>query len=216
MADEMKPGEEKVVKSHYPPNSHKAKEAPKAKTERVKLEKVITGEARKQKKSLGRKISETITGDDMRSVGNYLVMDVFVPALKNLIVDMLSQGAERAFYGDTRRSRSGRPGYTSYNRAYTGSKPQEGRRELSQRSRASHDFDGIIIGDRGEAEKVIDDLVEVIRNYDVATVLDFYDLVDIRGNFVDEKWGWNDLRSAGVRRVRDGYLIDLPKPIELD
>ena len=82
---------------------------------------------------------------------------------------------------------------------------------MSTRDKATHNFDGIILESRREAEEVIDRLGDLIDNYDAATVSDLYELVGITGSFTDDKWGWTDIRSAGIRRVREGYLLQLPR-----
>lgn len=87
---------------------------------------------------------------------------------------------------------------------------------MSQRGRARHDFDEIVLDERAEAEEVIDKLYEVVSRYEFATVADLYDLVGLPSNHTDHKWGWSDLRGAGVSRIRDGYLLDLPDPEPLD
>ena len=79
-----------------------------------------------------------------------------------------------------------------------------------------HDFNEIILGTRVEAEEVIDRLFDLLSKYDNASVADLYELVGITANFTDEKWGWTDLRGASVAKVRNGYLLDLPRPEPLD
>ena len=46
----------------------------------------------------------------------------------------------------------------------------------------------------------------------MATVRDLYEMVGIRAAHTDEKYGWVDIRDARVDRVRDGYVLDLPRP----
>jgi hypothetical protein len=87
---------------------------------------------------------------------------------------------------------------------------------MSQRGRAKHDFDEIVLDQRAEAEEVIDRLYDVVNKYEQATVADLYDLVGLSSTHTDHKWGWTDLRGAGVSRIRDGYLLDLPDPEPLD
>lgn len=207
-------------KVNYTGNSHKIKES---KTEtsgrEKKVEKVISGEAVKRQKPLGRKVAETFAGDDVQSVGNYILFDVVLPAAKAMISDAASQGVERLLFGDSARSAKpgNRSGYTSYNRMYSGgastaSKP----REISRRARTNHEFDEVILTTRGEAEEVLERLGDLVDEYDSATVSDLYDLVGITGSFTDDKWGWTDLRTAGVSRVREGYLLSLPRTQPLD
>ena len=88
-------------------------------------------------------------------------------------------------------------------------------RVMSRQARARHDFDEIILESRTEAEEVIDKLYEVISRYESATVADLYQLVGLSSSHTDYKWGWTDIRGAGVSRSRDGYVLDLPEPIPL-
>jgi hypothetical protein len=203
------------MKVNYPGNSHKARESKESAPEK-NIEKVISGEAIQRKKSAGSKFKDVFTGEDARSVGSYILFDVFIPALKSMLADATSQGIERILFGDARRSSSGgKQGYTSYNKMY-GSKPSSNTRELSNRARATHNFGEVILSSRGEAEEVLDRLTALIDTYSVATVSDLYDLVGITGSFTDDKWGWFDLRGSGINRVREGYLINLPQTQPID
>lgn len=219
MPEEQKP--EKPVKLNYPGNSHKERDTPDKPEGRKPLEKIITGEAAQKKKTLGQKIAETFTGDDAQSVGSYILFDVVIPTVKTMISEAVSQGAERLLFGDSSRRSLGnrRPQqHTSYNKMYTArSEPSRSEgRSISQRGRATHDFDEIVLESRGDAETVLDRLGDLIADYDVATVSDLYDLVGITGSFTDDKWGWFDLRGASVTRVRAGYLLNLPKTAPID
>lgn len=217
--------DEKITKTtrvvNYSGNSYGKKTADdKEDAPKEKVEKVVTGEVIQRKKGMGRRIADTFTGEDFGSVRQYVIFDVAVPALKSLISDMVSQGIERTLFGDSRpRGGGGSGARVSYNRMYGGgnTRRDESRRPaMSQRGRATHDFAEIIIGTRAEAETVLDTLIECLDKYDVVTVAELYDAVGITGSFSDDKWGWNDLRQAGVRRVRDGYLLELPAPMVLD
>lgn len=69
---------------------------------------------------------------------------------------------------------------------------------------------------RVEAEEVIDRMFDLVSQYEMVTVADLYDLVGLANNYTDEKWGWTDIRGAGVSRIKGGYLLDLPRPEPLD
>jgi hypothetical protein len=205
----------------YPTNSHRQKE-PKPPAEK-KIQQITTGDVVRRKKPLSKRFAETFVGGDARGVWGYIVLDVLVPAAKDTIADAFSQGIERMLFGDSRspgrRSRpGGQNGYVSYNRyAPTSSIRRDEPRNLSRRSRASHDFDEIILSSRVEAEEVIDRLFDLISRYDVATVADLYELVGVDSNYTDNKWGWSDIRGTGATRTRGGgYLLDLPRPEPLD
>lgn len=211
-----------VSSSAYPANSHKARNGNTTETtERKKIDKVINGDAVKRKKGLGRKMAETFTGDDVHSVGTYILFDVIMPAAKTMVSDAVSQGIERMLFGDGARRTSSKSGvgHTSYNRMYNAGASRDNRssdRPTASRTRVDHEFDEVILETRGEAEEVMDLLMDLIQNYDVVTVSDLYDSVGISGSYTNDKWGWTNLKGAGIRRVRAGYLIDLPRPVALD
>jgi hypothetical protein len=207
--------------SEFPSNTNKEKVN---RQEPKKVERVVESEVIRRKKPLGKRLTETFVGGDARSVWSFVALDVLVPAAKDMLADAVSQGVERMIFGEARSTsrRTGRrPGesYIAYNRYASGNRdrrddPRD--RSLSRRARAAHDFDEIILNTRVEADEVIDRLFDLVAKYETATVADLYDLVGIQGSYVDDKWGWSDIRGAGVTRVRNGYLLDLPRPEPLD
>ena len=64
---------------------------------------------------------------------------------------------------------------------------------------------------RAEAEEVLDRMSEIIDTYGAVSVADLYDLVDVSGTYTDNNYGWDNLRNAEAVRVRDGYILKLPK-----
>lgn len=206
-------GRQRTVKVTYPGNSRTGKELPPEK----KVEKITVGEVRTRKKGLASRISGSMVSERGDSVGSYILFEVLIPAAKNMISDAVSQGVERMLFGEVRsRGRSdSRPGYTNYNkvRSTTG---EYGNRDISRRSRTTHDFDEIILSSRGEAEEVLDRLRDLVDKYETATVNDLYDLVGVTGSFTDDKWGWYDLREAMVRATRGGYIVILPRTQPID
>jgi hypothetical protein len=204
----------------FPGNSRRQRDRPQT-PEPKKVERVVQSQVGRRKRSLGKRMSEAFVGGDARGVWNFVALDVLIPAAKDMLADAISQGFERLIFGEARsRSRSGRrPGesYVNYNR-YSRDRRDDPRDRptMSHRARAAHDFDEIIIGTRVEAEEVLDRMFDIVNRYDCATVADLYDLVGIQGAHTDEKWGWNNLAGAGVTRVRNGYLLDLPRPEPLD
>lgn len=205
------------VEVEFPANSHRVKET---KEEPRKIEKVIKGKALQRKKSLYKRFVETFIGEDVNSVTSYILHDVLIPAAKSTLSDMVQGGIEMLLFGERRGSRTTRDkgrSFVSYNNysSPTGARRDE-RREPTQRNRSMHNFDDIVLVTRGEAEEVLSHLVDLITDYGEASVADLYDLVGLTEEFTDRKYGWTNLRSASVSRAREGYLLNLPKPILLD
>ena len=192
-----------------------------------KIERVTTGEVIRRKTPLGKRFAETFGGGDAQGVASYVLQDVLLPAAKDMVADAVSQGIEKMLFGEARgggrsrinNQRKSASTYTSYNKFAVKpghrTDPRESR-EMSRRSRATHDFNDIILDSRVEVQSVIDHLFMLIDEYDVATVADLYELVGVTGSFTDEKWGWTDVRGASISKVRDGYLLDLPRPEVID
>lgn len=211
----------------YPSNSHKSRGREAAPQPEKKVERVVQGEVLRRKKPLGRRLASHFFGTDARGAMGHVVVDVLLPMIKDGFIESFHEGIDNVFDND-RRSRRGRrrPGdgsYVSYGRY--GSDRRGGRpdprdrdepRHMSRRGRANHNFDEIILPTRVEAEEVIDRLFDLCSKYEVATVEDLYEMVGITSEYTDKKWGWDDLRGVGAVRVRNGYLLDLPRPEPID
>lgn len=206
----------------FPANSHKAKaEEPK------KIDPVVTGGVKRRKTPLGRRFAETFVGGDAKSVSNYIVFEVLIPAAKDTISDAFSQAIDRMLFGESRgRSRTinsrtnNSTGYVSYNRfSQNGAMRQQ--REQSQtmmsRQRQQFKYEQIILDTRAECDEVLERMRDLVEQYDTVTVADLYSLVGISSEHTDGKWGWaHNIMDARVTRVPGGYLLDLPSPDPVD
>lgn len=206
--------EKKSPYGNLPSNSKKSR------TEKPELKKIITGDVVQQKKSLGKRIAESFTGDDSRTVGSYVLFDVILPAAKQLISDATTQAVERLLFGGDGRGQGGaRRSYTAYNRYGAGisnSRVPSVTSVQKPNPRAVHNFDDIVLESRSAVEEVLDALTELVSTYGLATVADLYELVGITGSYTDDKWGWTSMAGARPEKVRDGYLIFLPKTESLE
>jgi hypothetical protein len=214
----------------YPGNSYNQvprTEPQKPKQEAKKVEKVIQGAAVRRKKSLGKRFREFYFSRNAKDAWGSMLTDSLIPGTKDVIVDFLQQTIEVIFLGEgrslhrRRMLRSGPYGNFDYTRPSRTTMLRDPRHEesrgISRRARISQDFDEIVLESRVEAEEVIDNLFELVSRFNVATVADLYDLVGIESNYIDRKWGWEDLRGAGATRVKGGgYLLDLPRPEPLE
>ena len=207
------------VKMNYASNSHKAKEAGPPKEE---VKKIIKGGVVQKKAPLGKKFKESLFGGTLVAAGHYILYDVLIPALQALLVDSIRGGSERLVYGEKVNPgirRDGNRSYVNYG-GYSNQgqgvirRPQQPAQDLNRAAR--HNFDMNILETKGDAEDVLSQLVGLVDQYGQASVGDMNTLLGITGDFTDQKWGWTNLSSAYVSRVREGYLINLPKPIPLE
>jgi hypothetical protein len=196
---------------NYPPNSHKSK-AEEATEQTKRVEKVVTGPVKIKKKSEVRKLADVFVADDIGNVKDYIVKELLVPTIKNTISNIVRDGIDMLLFGSPRRDNKprGAIGHVDYTK-YSRDEP----RSVNTSRPAAYRHEDIVVDTRGEAEDVITQMEAVIDTYGSVSVGDLYDLVGISGNYTDHKYGWTNLHNAQPVRVRDGYMISLPKAIPL-
>ena len=180
-----------------------------------KVQKVISGNVKTKKKTEIHKFRDVFISEDAANVKTYILMDVLVPAVKKAIKDIVTDGIEMILYGESgRSSKRSDAGKISY-RSYYDRRDDDRRSSSASRGRNSYSYDDIIFDSRGEAEEVLSRMDELIDTYGNVSVADLYDLVGITGNFTDNKYGWINIRNAEPVRVRDGYMLRLPRATPL-
>lgn len=200
----------------YKPNSHKAKEGETA--EKKEIKKVVSGPVKTKKKSETSKFMSNFISDDAQNVKSYIFSDVLIPAAKKLLYDIVTDSIDMILYGGTgdrnRKSKSSNgTSYVSYS-DYSNKNRKDDRGRATTSSR--FDFEDILFNNRGEAEAVREQMEEVIDRYGFVTVADMYDMADLSAPYTASKYGWTNIRSAEVVRVRDGYILKLARPAAID
>lgn len=203
--------------TEYPNNSHSAREksdaAAAGKTEK-KLDKVVTGAARTKKKSEARRFFNIFVPEDTERVKSSILVDVIVPGVKSAIADMISI----ILFGDTGRIGGRKSGGSriAYQKYYDDRR--DDRRDYGRpRAAVGFEYDDIIFETRGDADLVLDQLESAIAKYDVASVADLYDLAGVTcRNYTANRYGWTDIQAAKVVRTSEGYVIRLPRAVQIN
>lgn len=193
----------------------------------VSKDKVVT-----EKAPLVERIIGKIASQDTAEAVGYLFDSIVVPGIKNLALDAL----ESFWFGNFNRARDafrrGRGDYYDYGSAYYGSRGYAGRDRGRGRDprdsypddysrgrddrRETKSYRNIVLRYHDDAEEVVNRMRAQISAYGEVTVFELFSLVDIQGAYTDHNWGWRDPRDIGIRRVSNGYLIDVPEPLYLD
>ncbi len=199
----------------YKPNSYKSRENQKVLTssDEKKIEKVVKSTVRTKKKSCLSKIADQFVSEDASSVKSYILTDVFIPAIKKLVYDTITDGFSMVLYGSTSAGKKKTIGSNiSYRQFYD--RRDDDRRTLSSGSR--FEYDDLIFDSRGEAEAVLSQMDVIIDSYGVVSVADLYDLADLSAPYTSNKYGWTNVNTAEVARLRDGgYVIKLPRAMPI-
>lgn len=166
-----------------------------------------------KKKSEIKKFSDVFLAEDVGNVGNYILMDVVIPAIKKTLSDIVRDGVDMMLFGGRRSSGSSGTNarYVSYSKM---SDRRDERRDYPE-NRTRFSYDSISLDSRGDAELVLSRMEDAIEEYGTVSVGDLYDLVGQSCDHTAYNYGWMNLRNAKVISTRDGYMLDLPKAMPL-
>lgn len=182
---------------------------------REKLDPVVSAPTKTKKRSTWDKVKEEFVSGDGKSIGDYLLLDVLVPAVKSTIQAMINNGVDMILYGDTNSGRNRnnfQPSRTSYRQYY-----DQPRGNYYSRPKTDYNYDEIVFGSRGDAELVLYYMRESIAKYRVVRVADYLEWSNRDSSFTDNNYGWTNLDYVQIRTTRDGgYYLDLPRPMVLD
>lgn len=202
--------------AEYPDNSHSARERKQdgSSPPEKKLDKVVSGGAKTRKKSEVRKFANIFVPEDTENVKSYILMDVIVPGIKNAIADVVSI----MLFGEAGRlGGRGKGGSRVSYQKYYDDRRDDRRSYGRPRAAAGYEFDDIIFETRGDADLVLDQMDAAIDQYRMVSVADLYDLAGITcRSYTANKYGWTDLQTAKVVRTREGYILQLPRTVQID
>lgn len=194
----------------------------------------------RRKQSIWKSVGDKFISEDAEYVGSSILDDILIPALRDLINDILHGAIDMTFGGggNYRSGSYGRRGRgrsrISYDRMYDDRRYSGRRRDMDdddyedRRSRRRlpdcsefvfdpRDFDKPSDA-KCAAEDLLDDMADRIEEYGEVDMAWFLDQVgeDVKGMWHAEDWGWKNLSGVRVRGSnRSGWYIDLPKPREL-
>lgn len=199
--------------AEYTNNSFKAKEEKKERTEK---QAVVSKTPKTRKKSEIRKAAGLFISEDASTVKEHLIQDVVIPTAKDLIVNVITDAVNIIFWGSTRR-KSGSGTRIGYASRFDEVRDPRDRDRDRRRDRTAIEYDDIIFDNRGDAEAVLANMDACLEQYGTVTVLDLFDFAGVTThNYMADRYGWKNLSNAEVRRIRDGFIIDLPRAFPID
>ena len=201
---------------NYTPNSNRFKEEQKSKEREKRVDKpVVTGKVMTKKPSKIRRLTSEFISDDAKNVKSFVFGEVLIPAIKKAISDIVTNGIDMVLYGESRkgnkRSTADRVSYRDYY-----SRDYRSTRNDRPPAPSSYSYDDIVLESRGEAQDVLNRMDELMDSYGLVRVADLFDLVGKRHDYTDMNYGWVNIASAEIVRVREGYWIKMPRAIPID
>lgn len=204
----------------YKPNSHRSKEAQNAgaapaQPERPKPEKVISGKAVAKPKGKLAQIAGNFIVEDFKKVKEYIIKDVILPTLKDMLWTSIARGSERMLYGESGHSpKNSKLGHINYGGIF---KQVVSNGDPARSTNRQHFLDSIILDDYGDAQRVLAAMEAYIAKYGSVTVAELHEFIDEpMGDYTNTQWGWRSVNTVTITRVSDGkYKINLPEAVSL-
>lgn len=195
----------------FKPNSYKSLEKQKSTDiPDKKIEQVANGKLKK--KSEIQKFADAFVSDDIKNIGDYIVRDVLIPNIQTAILDVVTKALKAAFYGESNKKSNSPSSKVSYRSFYEDDSNKK-KESSYYRGASNFSYDDITFENRGEAERTLLLMDELIKEYGVVSVGDFYEMagVPIDGNYTYNNYGWTNISNAKIVRMGEEYLITLPK-----
>lgn len=202
--------------AEYKNNSFKAREK-EEKTATVTVSKVVKGAVVTKKPGIGQKIKNTFISDDINNIKQYIICDVIVPSLKEMIItsiDMALNGGKRKTTA-TKNNAFASPIQVAYNSMFSGGLGKV-TNAVTGSSSIGWNGDDILLASRGDAEEVLNQMQALIDVYKVVSVSQLYDLIGEVAPYTANKFGWTNIRNATVIHTKYGWKLNLPRPMALD
>ena len=184
---------------------------------------VVTSNVIVKKESEGSKLRKKFFAEDAKTVGGQVVDTVVIPSIKKIISDIVKTTVDYFLWGSKGSRPTSGPGIISYNQYYNrggvigGSPTTYGGTALNGgKPNTLFTVNTIIFPERADAETVLLNLKEAIVSYGMVSVADFYEQVNVKSVFTDQKWGWRDLSQADILRVDEGFSIRFPRVVALE
>lgn len=176
------------------------------------------------RKSVWEKFKDSFRNEDSKSVGDYVIFDVLVPAMKKTVIDMVTNGVNMLFYGGYRNPQNTYPSggvtYRNYNQQYNTPNRVYGSNQIAPAAQTRlnvFDYRLLWWNSKGEADFILDQLRDILSQYPVVRVSDLFDLGRQQCPYTAERYGWTNLMNAQSYMGQDGHwYLDLPKAMPLD
>ena len=206
---------------NYKPNSNRYNELKAQQSieeaNNKKLESVVSGNVSMRKKTTLKKVADIFFQKDINDVKSYLIMDVLIPEIRDALYNLVMNGLDMMLYdGKRMRKSSSNTMRVNYSAKYNNQTSIPESSNSSPRTKSGLNFDDVVFDDRMDAEEVLNQMLNIIEQYDSVSVADFCELAGIPGEYTDSKYGWTSLGVAEVKRISGGgYVLKLPRVILL-
>ena len=218
--EETEKKKDKPVDEKFPPNRYTdVKPLAKRKEDAEKDGgDVKKGHVLEKKRTLGERIADNFLASSGGEIKEHILFDWLIPGIKNVVEDIVHMILFGDSAPDSRLVRSrgeSRMQTVNYNTIYNNKRRATDEYIPRKASRQPE----LIFTRRSDAEQVLNGMLEYIDDYGRATMKNFYNIVFevsegeiyVPTDFQMTRLGWYDLSQATIVKVREGYLLRMPR-----
>lgn len=150
--------------------------------------------------------------EEMPQVMRFIMTDVVLPAVKDVISEAASGAVDMLLYGEKRTAsaRVRSTGRTSYNAIYD-NRAGSGLRTVAPVR--DDPFAELVFSSKNDAQTVLTSMGDAIAQYGSVSVSDVMDLLHQTSTFADQRWGWTKMEGFRILRLSSGgYIIEGDSP----
>jgi hypothetical protein len=183
-----------------------------------KIEPVVSG-AKKVQRPATRRFMDFLLAESPKAIARKVGTEVVVPRIKAGIEQAFNEFLSGILWNNgMNRPPSNivqgavlRAGGINYNGISTqGAGIQQARQAVV--SQSSGNYQDLTVPSQQMAETLLGNLYDLLNQYRVVCVADLYELAGITPAISDNSYGWQSLDGARISKVRDGFLLELPRP----
>jgi hypothetical protein len=182
-----------------------------------KIEQVVTG-AKLVQRPATRRFFDFLFAESPKALGKKVWHEVLVPRGKAGIEQALNEFIAGAMWGNTgNRPPSNivqgavlRGGSINYQAISQTNSLQQARSAFVNQS--SGNYKDIVVPTQDFAQTLLANLYDLLNQYRVVAVADLYEAAGITPAISDGSYGWTSLEGARISKVREGYMLELPRP----
>ena len=191
------------------------------KTQQNRKEKLkpVVNTATQVDRSASKRLLDYLFAESPKQLAVKIGHDVIVPRLKAGFEEAANSFLSGMLWGSSaNRPNSGlvgrpmlRGGGVNYS-AISSNNPSLLQARQANVSRSSGNYKDVVVPTLQEAELLLASLYDLHNQYRAVAVADLYELAGISPQISDNSYGWTSLEGARISKVRDGYLLELPRP----
>ena len=206
----------------YPSKTLKERNKQAQQKPKPELKCVVTGKSKPVPQSIWSKVFVGIKPASGQTMKSFIFDEIVTPLIQRAVVEGVTGAINYLVkgdaYADRKATNSFGKSYINYNGISSGKPSSSGGQYVYSGKNSGMEIENVWFESRVDAQRVLDEMMGVIAQYDILTVNGFYDLIG-RTSLIDpsnEKFGWSDLRNAYITGARGGWIIHLPRPMPID